>query len=98
MIVNVKSSWLQRSPSTNHLQTIPYLNSFPNTLYNLDRVSTETFQWRQAPPSPFFEESNTSSEVGGIADNQKFTRELRKSQEIEDPEEYYNDWILSNVG
>ena len=55
-------------------------------------------QWMQAPPSPFFETEGRDDSNPVNNSQQKFTREARKVDDPEDPEEYYNEWIMSNVG
>ena len=67
------------------------MNSFPHILNNPS-------QWRKAPPSPFFETEDTDYNDTVNNNGQQFTREARTVEEHEDPEDYYNDWIMSNLG
>ena len=67
------------------------MNSSPHML-------TSPSQWRQAPPSPFLETESRDDSYPVNNSQQKFTREARKVDDPEDPEEYYNEWIMSNVG
>ena len=49
-----------------------------------------------APPSPFFGRREDSTVMK--SSNQEFVREARTVEEEEDPEEYYNHWVMSNLG
>ena len=71
------------------------MNTFPHYLYNQKQFLDVPSEWRQAPPSPFLEiaDSNAAGE-----NDQKFTREVRTVEDHEDPEDYYNEWIMSNIG
>ena len=63
-----------------------------------------------APPSPFFQEEEGHSERERRGQNRgrqrdkirsrvgEFTRKARTVDEEDDPESYYNDWIMSNLG
>ena len=48
-----------------------------------------------APPSPFFGRRDDSTVMK--SSNQEFVREARTVEE-EDPEEYYQHWVMSNLG
>ena len=53
------------------------------------------------PPSPFFTTREREDyPLLKKSSNQKFVRETRRVEEEEekDPENYYNDWIMSNLG
>ena len=51
--------------------------------------------WRQLPPSPFFEETDFEYENVGHAYKNGWLEE--KVEEQEDSEDYYNEWIMSQV-
>merc|ERR1719474_2536239 len=60
----------------------------------------EPVYWRNPPPSPFIQakvqrRSHYSREED---DSKRFTRKPRNSEESENAEDYYNEWILSNYG
>jgi hypothetical protein len=67
------------------------MKSYPNLLFSPS-------QWRQAPPSPFFDTESRDDSYPVSNSQQKFIREARKVDDLADPEEYYNEWIMSNVG
>ena len=75
----------------NHNQNLPFVNSNPHIL-------TNPSAYRQAPPSPFFQTGSTDGSYPVNTSYQTFSREARKVEEPEDPEEYYNEWIMSNLG
>ena len=59
---------------------------------------------REAPPSPFFqtrqgEEHQMGSSYHLVRRGEgEFTRRVRTVEDEQDPENYYNDWIMSNLG
>ena len=75
----------------NHLYNIPFMNSDPYFLISHS-------QWRRAPPSPFFQAESRDDSYQVNNSHQKFTREARNVDDPEDPEDYYNEWIMSNLG
>ena len=54
------------------------------------------------PPSPFFgidySEDAEDDIISGEGDKKMFTREVKKDVKDEPEAEYYNQWIMSNVG
>ena len=51
------------------------------------------------PPSPFYETDDAEDDLVSDKENKKvFTREVRKVARDEDEVDYYNEWIMSNVG
>ena len=64
---------------------------------------------RGLPPSPFFDDQDVPHSTylirmenddgnGGDEERKKFTREVKKDLEDDAGVDYYNQWIMSNVG
>ena len=51
-----------------------------------------------SPPSPFFGSRAGDESTVKKSSSHKFVREARAVEEEEDPEDYYNQWIMSNLG
>ena len=51
-----------------------------------------------APPSPFFVSRARDESTVMKSRSQEFVREARAVEEEEDPEDYYNQWVMSNLG
>ena len=53
-----------------------------------------------APPSPFFGSSARDESTMMKSSSKEFVREARAvdEDEEEDPEDYYNQWVMSNLG
>ena len=64
------------------------MNSFSEMLHHSTYLG-------QKSSSPFFQEENIA---GFNVGDQSFTRQVRKVKEAENPEDYYNKWIMSNYG
>ena len=75
----------------NHIPNYPFIHSYPHMLFNPS-------EYKEAPPSPFFQTGITDGSHSPNQSDQKFTREARKVEQPEDPEDYYNEWIMSNLG
>ena len=58
-----------------------------------------TNSWMSPPRSPFFEDE-LEDNIGGPAypHKSKFTREVRQKMTNDDSVDYYNEWVMSNLG
>ena len=54
--------------------------------------------WEDAPPSLFFVSRARDDSPVMKSSSQEFVREARAVEEEEDPEDYYNQWVMSNLG